>query len=115
MTWVENVCGRLKDDFRYSIEIVYNNFPFIDINENQRVQLSNFANDILEKRNKLNLSLDKLYDPLIMPSDLKEIHDRLDKFVLSLYSIKNKEDIMKKLFEIYANRVLLQVYFKFRI
>tara|TARA_A100001037_G_C15135787_1_gene631057 strand:+ start:169 stop:2916 length:2748 start_codon:yes stop_codon:yes gene_type:complete len=113
MTWVENVCGRLKDDFRYSIEVVYNNFPFIDINENQKGQLSKFANDILEKRNKLNLSLDKLYDPLIMPSDLKELHDRLDKFVLSLYSIKNKEDIMKKLFEIYANRVstssLLQV------
>lgn len=103
MTWIKHVCGRLEDRYRYSIEIVYNNFPFMKLNEDQKKKLTNYANEILNTRKKLNLSLEKLYNPVLMPIELKKIHQQLDSYMKEIYSIdKNSDDsiIMKKLFSL---------------
>ena len=103
MTWLHHVCGRLEDRYRYSIEIVYNNFPFKNLNENQKKVLSKYANQILDIRKELNLSLEKLYDPIFMPKELKEVHQKLDKCVKEIYLIdedSNSSQIMSILFNL---------------
>jgi hypothetical protein len=103
MTWVHHVCGRLEDRYRYSIEIVYNNFPFKNLNQNQKKVLSEYANQILNIRKELNLSLEKLYDSIFMPRELKEVHQKLDKSVKEIYLIdedSNSSQIMSKLFNL---------------
>ena len=103
MTWLHHVCGRLEDRYRYSIEIVYNNFPFKNLNENQKKVLSKYANQILDIRKELNLSLEKLYDPIFMPKELKEVHQKLDECVKEIYLIdedSNSSQIMSILFNL---------------
>jgi hypothetical protein len=71
---VRNICGRLKSDFRYSENIVYNNFPWPEnANEKQTEALENSAQKILDTRAEFpNSYLADLYDPLTMPAALYE-------------------------------------------
>ena len=103
MTWVKNICGRLKDDFRYSIEVVYNNFPFIKPSTSDNEILKNLSNEIIQIRKENKLSLEKLYDPLLMPKDLRNKHDELNQQVLKIYNLSTDVDetkIMSKLFNL---------------
>lgn len=83
MAWTSHVCGRLKSDFRYSKDIVYNNFPWPDsptLDKYNKVE--NAAKEVLAVREKyMDSSLADLYDPLTMPKDLLDAHKRLDKAV----------------------------------
>ncbi|WP_242042871.1 DNA methyltransferase [Trichormus variabilis] len=83
MTWVKYVCGRLKSDYRYSKDIVYNNYPFPEnVNDKQKQKVETAAQAVLEIREKyLDSSLADLYDPLTMPPDLVKAHQILDKAV----------------------------------
>jgi hypothetical protein len=83
MTWVKYVCGRLKSDYRYSKDIVYNNYPFSEnITDKQRQKVETCAQIVLDTRAKYpNSSLADLYDPLTMPPDLVKAHQNLDKAV----------------------------------
>ena len=104
MTWVRHVCGRL-DRYRYSIEIVYN-FPFKKIYREQEKLLSDYGKEILDVRKKTNLSLEKLYDKILMPQDLRQIHHKIDKYVKELYLINDSasdSEIMSKLFSLLKN------------
>ena len=106
MTWVQHVCGRLEDRYRYSIEIVYNNFPFKKITREQEKLLSDYGKEILDVRKKTNLSLEKLYDKILMPQDLRQIHHKIDKYVKELYLINDSasdSEIMSKLFSLLKN------------
>ena len=88
MIWMKMFCGRLKSDFRYSRDIVYNTFPWIDVTVQQKSAIEKLAEAVLEAR-KLYLdkgnSLADLYDPLTMPKDLRKAHKALDKAVMKLY------------------------------
>jgi hypothetical protein len=83
MTWMKYVCGRLKSDYRYSKDIVYNNYPFPEnVSEKQKQKVEIAAQKVLDTREKYpDISLADLYDPLTMPPDLVKAHQALDKAV----------------------------------
>ena len=86
MAWVRAVCGRLKSDYRYSKDIVYNNFPWADATDEQESVIDGLAQDVLDARAESpNCSLADLYDPLTMPPALLKAHRGLDKAVMKLY------------------------------
>jgi hypothetical protein len=83
MTWVKYVCGRIKSDFRYSKDIVYNNFPWpLSPTEKQIATVEQAAQNVLDARAQFpNSSLADLYDPNTMPPALVKAHQQLDKAV----------------------------------
>ena len=86
MAWMRVVCGRLKSDYRYSKDIVYNNFPWPDANDEQRAEIKKLAQDVLDARALFpDSSLADLYDPLTMPPELLNAHRNLDCAVMKLY------------------------------
>jgi hypothetical protein len=90
MAWVRYVCGRLKSDYRYSKDIVYNNYPWpSDLNEKQRMTIEEAAQAVLDARAAHpQASLADLYDPVVMPPDLRKAHQALDKAVDAAYEKK---------------------------
>ena len=110
MVWVKNICGRLKDDYRYSIEIVYNNFPFVKIEEIDKSKLSELSNLILEFRKNSDQTLETLYDPLLMPIELRRIHEKINKVVYKIYDLPpdtTEAEIMSKLLKLRKKKSLL--------
>ena len=86
MTWTKVVCGRLKSDYRYSKDIVYNNFLWPEATDEQKAIIEKLAQSVLDARaNEPNCSLADLYDPLAMPPGLLKAHQALDKAVMKLY------------------------------
>lgn len=85
--WVRNVGGRLKSDFRYSKDIVYNNFPWpVDATDKQREAVSSAAQGVLDARATFPEStLADLYDPRTMPPALIKAHQALDRAVDAAY------------------------------
>ena len=106
MAWIKTVCGRLKSDFRYSKDIVYNNFPWAENpSEKQIKQIEEKAQKVLEVRSSFpNSSLADLYNPLTMPPTLIKAHNELDKAVDSAYRtapFTSEANRMVYLFELY--------------
>jgi hypothetical protein len=86
MAWTRAVCGRLKSDYRYSKDIVYNNFPWPEATDEQKAEIEELAQGILDSRAKFpKSSLADLYDPLAMPPELLKAHKALDGAVMKLY------------------------------
>lgn len=92
MSWMRAVCGRLKSDYRYSKEIVYNNFPWPDPSPEQKEKIEKTAQGILDARDLYpDSSLADLYDPLTMPPELRKAHQLNDKAVMQAYGMPIKE------------------------
>ena len=88
MAWTRAVCGRLEMRYSYSINIVYNNFPWPDAADKQKAEIEKLAQDVLDARAMHpESSLADLYDPLTMPSNLLNAHRALDKAVMKLYGL----------------------------
>ena len=86
MAWVRAVCGRLKSDYRYSKDIVYNNFPWPTPDGAQRVKIEQTAQGILTARALYpDASLADLYDEIAMPPELRKAHQENDKAVMDAY------------------------------
>ena len=89
MSWTAHVCGRLKSDFRYSAKLVYNNFPWpVDATDAQKAKVEECAKAVLARRTKHigeGATLADLYDPLVMPVDLRKAHEALDRAVDRCY------------------------------
>lgn len=90
MAWMRSVCGRLKSDYRYSKDIVYNNFPWPeDVTDALSAQVESLAQGVLDARALYpDSSLADLYDPLTMPKELTDAHRTLDRAVDRLYQRK---------------------------
>ena len=89
MAWMRAVCGRLKSDYRYSANIVYNNFPWPDATDAQKSKIEQTAQGILDARALYpDSSLADLYDELTMPPELRKAHQKNDQAVLAAYGIK---------------------------
>jgi type II restriction/modification system DNA methylase subunit YeeA len=106
MSWVRNICGRLKSDFSYSNSLVYNNFPFPETpTEKQIKTIEEKAQKVLDARAQFpNSSLADLYDPLTMPPALTKAHNELDKAVDLAYRpqpFTSEANRMVFLFELY--------------
>jgi hypothetical protein len=89
--WVRFTCGRLKSDYRYSKDIVYNNFPWPGcageaLTEAQRSAIEAAAQAVLDTRAQFpGATLADLYDPLTMPPALLKAHQKLDAAVDKAY------------------------------
>jgi len=106
MTWVKYISGRIKSDYRYSNELVYNNYPFPkEVSDKNKNTVEQKAQDILDIRAEFtDSSLADLYNPLAMPPRLKKAHQSLDKAVDKCYtnkSFKNDKERIEFLFELY--------------
>lgn len=106
MAWVKTVCGRIKSDFRYSKDIVYNNFPWAENpTEKQMKTIEQKAQNVLDVRASFpNNSLADLYDPLTMPPELVKAHNDLDKAVDLAYRpqpFTSEANRMEFLFDLY--------------
>ena len=87
--WMRTVAGRLKSDYRYSANIVYNNFPWPTPTDAQRSAIETAAQGVLDARAHYpDSSLADLYDPLTMPPELVKAHAKLDKAVDTAYGYK---------------------------
>ena len=84
--WMRTVCGRLKSDYRYSKEIVYNCFPWPNPTEQQKEKIVKTAQAILDARALYpDCSLADLYDELTMPPELRKAHQDNDRAVMDAY------------------------------
>jgi type I restriction-modification system DNA methylase subunit len=87
MAWVKQFCGRIKSDYRYSKDIVYNNFPWpqeVDAAKKAAVEVA--AQSVLDARAAFaNQTLADLYDPLATPKQLRDAHTKLDRAVDKCY------------------------------
>ena len=91
MSWMRAVCGRLKSDYRYSKDVVYNNFPWPSPTEDQRKKIELTAQAILDARNLYSdSSFADLYDELTMPIELRKAHMQNDKAVMQAYGFSIK-------------------------
>lgn len=107
MAWMRAVAGRLKSDYRYSPS-VYNNFPFPKLTEEQIKKIEITSQSILNARAQYpDSSLADLYDPLIMPIELRKAHQANDRAVIAAYGWDKditEEEIVTNLMKMYAKR-----------
>lgn len=106
MAWVKSVCGRLESRYRYSKDIVYNNYPWPENpTEKQIKAIETAAQKVLDARTEFpKSSLSDLYDPLTMPPVLIKAHNELDKAVDLAYrpqAFTSEANRMVFLFELY--------------
>ena len=91
MAWMRAVCGRLKSDYRYAKDIVYNNFPWPTPTDEQKAKIEQTAQAILDARTLYpDCSLADLYDEVTMPPELRKAHQANDKAVMLSYGFDIK-------------------------
>ena len=89
--WMRIVCGRLKSDYRYAKDIVYNNFPWPTPTDEQKAKIEQTAQAILDARALYpDCSLADLYDEVAMPPELRKAHQANDKAVMQAYGFWGK-------------------------
>ena len=98
MAWMRAVCGRLKSDYRYSKDVVYNNFPWPSPTDNQITKIEQTAQQILDARALYpDSSLADLYDELTMPIELRKAHQDNDRAVMEAYGFPVKSSFTESL------------------
>lgn len=91
--WMRTVCGRIKSDYRYSKDIVYNNFPWCNPTDEQKPKIEKTAQGILDARALYpDCSLADLYDDLTMPVELRKAHQENDKAVMEAYGFRKRDE-----------------------
>lgn len=89
MAWMRITCGRLGTSYSYSNDIVYNNFPWCEPTDEQKLEIEKTAKKILDARDLYSDScLADLYNDMLMPSELKKAHEENDKAVMKAYGLK---------------------------
>ena len=105
--WMRVVCGRLKSDFRYSKDIVYNNFPWPTPSEEQKAMIEQTAQAILDARQVYpEASFADMYGNLILFPELTKAHRANDAAVLEAYGFPkdaSESEIVAKLFKMYQD------------
>ena len=107
-SWMRIVSGRIKSDYRYSVKIVYNNFPWPNPTKEQKEKIEKTAQAILDARALYpDSSLADLYDELTMPPELRKAHQENDKVVMDAYRFNWKKmtesDCVAELMKMYKN------------
>lgn len=110
MAWMRTVCGRLKSDYRYSKDVVYNNFPWCNPTSEQKVKIEQTAQGILDARALYpDSSLADLYDEVLMPPELRRAHQLNDKAVMQAYGFPIKDftesDCVAELMKMYQELI----------
>jgi hypothetical protein len=109
MVWLHNIGGKLKSDYRYAKDLVYNTFPFPSISKQREEELTQCTFRILMEREKhTEKTLAQLYDPDIMPEGLKEAHRLNDEAVERCYRstpFNSDEERLEYLFKLYEKMI----------
>ena len=110
MAWMRAVCGRLKSDYRYSKEIVYNPFPWPTVTDSQRETIEKTAKKIIDVRSQYpDTPMTVLYNKTTMPSELLKAHMANDRAVMQAYGMPIKEtdetDCVAWLMRLYQEKV----------
>lgn len=109
MAWMRAVCGRLEMRYRYSKDIVYNNFPWPEVDDAQREEIAATAQAILDARALYpDSSLADLYDEVTMPVELRRAHQANDRAVMRAYGFPvsrdfTEADCVARLFQLYKD------------
>lgn len=106
MAWMRAVCGRLEMRYRYSKDVVYNNFPWPNPTDEQKAKIEQTAQAILDARALYpDSSLADLYDELTMPVELRRAHQDNDRAVMQAYGFPVKtmteSQCVAELFKLY--------------
>ncbi|HFK9594338.1 MULTISPECIES: DNA methyltransferase [Enterococcus] len=104
MVWLNAVSGKLKDDYRYSVELVYNTFPIKNLSTQRKNEMSRVMLEILDLREYEGGTLAELYNKETMPESLRKKHEELDGIVDRAYRQKPFESDEERL------SVLLKLY-----
>ena len=113
MAWMRAVCGRMKSDYSYSKDVVYNNFVWPRPSDEMKDKIAAAAQSVLDVRRQYldadeRCSLAALYDSTAMPPDLVKAHAHLDALVDKAYGLKptaTDSDRVAHLFKLYAGKV----------
>lgn len=98
MAWMRAVCGRLEMRYRYSKDIVYNNFPWPTPTTEQKAKIEQTAQAILDARALYpDCSLADLYDELAMPPELRKAHRDNDRAVMQAYGFPVRNDFTESM------------------
>ncbi len=109
MSWMRAVCGRLKSDYRYSKDVVYNNFIWCEPTPEQKTKIEQTAQGILDARALYpNSDLAELYDEVLMPPELRRAHQLNDKAVMTAYGFTKDTEAYKS--ESACVAVLMKLY-----
>lgn len=107
MSWMRAICCRLKSDYSYTINDVYNNFPWPTPTDAQKAKIEKTAQAILDARNLYpDCSLADLYDELTMPIELRKAHQANDRAVMEAYGFDpsmTEEQIVAELLKMYQH------------
>jgi len=106
LIWIATVCGKLKSDFRYSNTLGWNTFPLPTLTDKNKTDLTRCTEDILSAREAhFPATIADLYDPEMMPDNLREAHERNDEVLERIYigrRFRNDTERLEKLFELYT-------------
>ena len=111
MAWMRAVCGRLKSDYRYSKDVVYNNFPWPDASEAQRAIIEQTAQEILKAREIYpNISFADMYgERMYLFPEVMTAHQKNDRAVMAAYGFPIKgfteSDCVAELMKLYQAKV----------
>lgn len=106
LVWIATVCGKLETRYRYSNTIGWNTFPVPTLTEQNKIELTQCAEDILLAREAhFPATIADLYDPETMPEDLRRAHERNDEVLERIYigrRFRNDTERLEKLFDLYT-------------
>lgn len=110
MAWTGAVCGRIKSDYRYSVDIVYNNFPWCTPTQNQIKKIEQTAQAILDARSKYtDCNLEDMYGKdMYLYDELCKAHKANDKAVMAAYGFNkdmSESEIVSKLMKMYQDKI----------
>jgi hypothetical protein len=112
LVWIATVCGKLKTDFRYSNTLGWNTFPVPKLTQQNKVDLTRCAENILMAREAhFPATIADLYDLENMPNDLRRAHDENDEALERIYigrRFRNDTERLEKLFELYTKMAAAQ-------
>ena len=92
MSWMRAICCRLKSDYSYTVNDVYNTFPWPTPTDAQKAKIEQTAQSILDARALYpDASLADLYDEVTMPPELRKAHQENDHAVMHAYGMPVKE------------------------
>lgn len=107
--WMGTVCARMRTDFSYSNTLGWNTFPVPTLTDKNKADLTRCAEDILLSREShFPATIADLYDPDVMPADLRDAHERNDEVLERIYigrRFRNDTERLEKLFELYTKMV----------
>jgi hypothetical protein len=106
LVWIATVCGKLETRYRYSNTIGWNTFPVPLLTEQNKVDLTACAENILLAREAhFPATIADLYDPETMPENLRHAHERNDEMLERIYigrRFKNDTERLEKMFDLYT-------------